>query len=48
MDEAAFREAAEGAKVHCPVSQALAAVPEITLDASLAWACGEARSCTSA
>jgi lipoyl-dependent peroxiredoxin len=36
MDEAAFREAAEGAKVNCPVSQALAAVPEITLDASLA------------
>jgi osmotically inducible protein OsmC len=35
MDEAAFREAAEGAKVNCPVSQALAAVPEITLDASL-------------
>src|SRR5918994_276373 len=36
MDEAAFREAAEAAKVNCPVSQALAAVPEITLDASLA------------
>jgi len=36
MDEAAFREAAEDAKINCPVSQALAAVPEITLDASLA------------
>ena len=36
MDEAAFSEAAEDAKKNCPVSQALAAVPEITLDASLA------------
>jgi osmotically inducible protein OsmC len=36
MDEAAFLEAAEDAKKNCPVSQALAAVPEITLDASLA------------
>jgi lipoyl-dependent peroxiredoxin len=36
MDEAAFREAAEGAKENCPVSKALAAVPEITLDAALA------------
>ncbi len=36
MDEAAFREAAEGAKANCPVSKALAAVPEITLDASMA------------
>jgi len=35
MDDAAFREAAEGAKQNCPVSKALAAVPEITLDASL-------------
>jgi len=35
MDAAAFREAAEAAKVGCPVSQALAAVPEITLDAQL-------------
>jgi osmotically inducible protein OsmC len=33
--EDAFREAAEGAKVGCPVSQALAGVPEITLDAKL-------------
>jgi osmotically inducible protein OsmC len=39
MDEAAFRDAAEGAKENCPVSKALAAVPEITLDASLA--CGK-------
>ena len=31
-----FVAAAEGAKVNCPVSQALAAVPSITLDAALA------------
>jgi lipoyl-dependent peroxiredoxin len=36
LDEQGFREAAEGAKADCPVSQALASVPEITLDASLA------------
>jgi osmotically inducible protein OsmC len=36
MDESAFREAAEDAKVNCPVSQALAGGPEITLDATLA------------
>ena len=36
IEEAAFLEAAEAAKVGCPVSKALAAVPEITLDASLA------------
>ena len=35
VDAAAFAAAAEDAKVHCPVSQALAAVP-ITLDAALA------------
>jgi osmotically inducible protein OsmC len=35
IDAAAFREAAEGAKAGCPVSKALAGVPEITLDASL-------------
>jgi osmotically inducible protein OsmC len=35
MDEDAFRAAAETAKQNCPVSKALAAVPEITLDASL-------------
>lgn len=32
VDEAAFRSAAEAAKEGCPVSQALASVPEITLD----------------
>lgn len=36
LGAAAFVEAAEGAKVGCPVSKALAAVPEITLDAALA------------
>ena len=36
MDEATFLEKAEGARVGCPVSKALAAVPEITLDARLA------------
>jgi osmotically inducible protein OsmC len=36
MDAEAFQAAAEDAKVNCPVSQALAAVPEITLDARLA------------
>jgi lipoyl-dependent peroxiredoxin len=36
MDEATFREHAQKAKEGCPVSRALAAVPEITLDASLA------------
>ena len=35
LDEAAFRQAAEGAKDGCPVSKALAGVPEITLDAKL-------------
>jgi osmotically inducible protein OsmC len=32
VDEAGFRAAAEAAKVNCPVSGALASVPEITLD----------------
>ena len=36
LDADGFREAAEDAKKNCPVSQALAAVPEITLDAELA------------
>ncbi len=36
LDEAGFRKAAEGAKEGCPVSKALAGVPEITLDAKLA------------
>lgn len=36
IDADAFTEAAQGAKANCPVSKALAAVPEITLDARLA------------
>jgi len=36
LDADAFRGAAEDAKKNCPVSQALAGVPEITLDAQLA------------
>jgi osmotically inducible protein OsmC len=36
LDEAGFHEAAEGARENCPVSKALAAVPEITVEASLA------------
>ena len=36
VDEEGFRAAAQTAKENCPVSQALASVPEITLDASLA------------
>ena len=36
LDEAEFEQAAQEAKTNCPVSKALAAVPEITLDASLA------------
>jgi osmotically inducible protein OsmC len=36
LDEAGFKEAAEGAKANCPVSKALAGVGEITLEASLA------------
>jgi osmotically inducible protein OsmC len=36
LDADGFRTAAEAAKVGCPVSKALAAVPEITLDAALA------------
>ncbi|MHB1244454.1 MAG: OsmC family protein [Gaiellaceae bacterium] len=35
LDADAFREAAEAAKAGCPVSKALAGVPEITLDAGL-------------
>jgi osmotically inducible protein OsmC len=35
MDEAGFLEKAQAAKETCPVSKALAAVPEITLDAAL-------------
>ena len=36
IDEAAFVEHATAAKLGCPVSRALAGVPEITLEASLA------------
>jgi lipoyl-dependent peroxiredoxin len=36
MDEAAFLEAAEDARKNCPFSKALASVPEITVEASLA------------
>ncbi|HUZ98491.1 MAG TPA: OsmC family peroxiredoxin [Gaiellaceae bacterium] len=36
IDAAAFQAAAEGAKANCPVSKALAGVPEITLEARLA------------
>jgi osmotically inducible protein OsmC len=36
IDAAGFQEKAEGAKANCPVSKALAAVPEITLEAALA------------
>jgi lipoyl-dependent peroxiredoxin len=32
IDEAAFKEAAAGAKANCPLSKALAAVPEINLN----------------
>ena len=35
LDEDGFRAAAEDAKDGCPVSKALAAVPEITIDATL-------------
>jgi osmotically inducible protein OsmC len=36
IDEDGFRKAAEDAKDGCPVSQAVAGVPEITVEASLA------------
>jgi osmotically inducible protein OsmC len=35
IDAAAFKQAAETAKANCPVSKALAGVPEITLEATL-------------
>ncbi|MHB8470921.1 MAG: OsmC family peroxiredoxin [Gaiellaceae bacterium] len=35
VEETAFRAAAESAKENCPVSKALAGVPEIALEASL-------------
>lgn len=36
IDEADFRSHAEQAKAGCPVSQALAGVPDVTIEASLA------------
>ena len=35
IDQAAFEQAADGAKAGCPVSKALAGVPEVTLSATL-------------
>jgi lipoyl-dependent peroxiredoxin len=35
VDEEAFNQAAQAARENCPVSKALASVPEITLDARL-------------
>jgi osmotically inducible protein OsmC len=35
IDAGAFDEAAEAAKQNCPVSKALAGIPEVSLDASL-------------
>ena len=35
IDQGAFEEAANGAKAGCPVSRALAGVPEVTLQATL-------------
>jgi osmotically inducible protein OsmC len=36
LDQDAFREQAEGAKVNCPVSKAMTGVPEVTVEATLA------------
>ena len=36
LEAAGFQAAAETAKQNCPVSQALAGIPEVTLDATLA------------
>jgi osmotically inducible protein OsmC len=36
IDAPAFDQAAEAAKQNCPVSKALAGIPEVSLDASLA------------
>ena len=35
LDEAQFKTLADGAKRNCPLSKALASVPEIVLDAKL-------------
>ena len=36
VDEGAFKDAAEAAKENCPVSKALAGIPDVTLEAGLA------------
>ena len=36
MDEGAFKDEAEAAKENCPVSKALAGIPDVTLEAALA------------
>jgi osmotically inducible protein OsmC len=36
LDDDAFRRAADDAKQNCPVSKALAGIPDVTLEASLA------------
>jgi osmotically inducible protein OsmC len=36
IDAGTFDEAAEAAKQNCPVSKALAGIPDVSLDASLA------------
>jgi osmotically inducible protein OsmC len=36
LDEDGFRAAAETAKDNCPVSKALAGIPDVTLEAQLA------------
>jgi osmotically inducible protein OsmC len=36
LDEAGFRDAAEGAKQNCPVSKALTGIPEVAVEAELA------------
>ena len=36
LDESGFKGAAEDAKANCPVSKALAGVPDVTVEASLA------------
>jgi osmotically inducible protein OsmC len=35
MDDAAFKNAAEGAKDGCPVSKALTGIPDVAVEASL-------------
>ena len=35
LDDAAFKSAADDAKANCPVSKALAGIPDVTLDARL-------------